>query len=128
MKTILITLVLYFAFVLIVFIARFFAWIAKELKRENMRVKARQAKQTQLISAYTIPLESRETIQTNTKPDNAAALQALRQQRDIYYDIINDIDAQLDNAPRNREKLLKDKASIYSKLAIVESKINKLTA
>ena len=128
MKTILITLVLYFAFVLIVFIARFFAWIAKELKRENMRVKARQAKQQQqLIPAYTIPLESRETI-ASPKQDNTAALEALHQQRDIYYDIINDINAQLDNAPRNREKLLKDKASIYSKLAIVESKINKLTA
>lgn len=58
--------------------------------------------------------------------DYMSALLALQEQRDIYNDLISDIDAQLDNAPRNREKLLKDKAMIYSKLATVESKIAKL--
>lgn len=60
------------------------------------------------------------------KVDYMSALLALQEQRDIYNDLISDIDAQLDNAPRNREKLLKDKAMIYSKLATVESKIAKL--
>ena len=58
--------------------------------------------------------------------NNLAALDALQKQRAIYNDLLSDIDCRLDNAPATREKLLKDKAMIYSKLAIVESKISKL--
>ncbi len=58
--------------------------------------------------------------------NNMSALDALQQQRDIYNDLISEIDYCLESAPANREKLLKDKAMIYSKLAIVESKISKL--
>ena len=67
-----------------------------------------------------------KAIQEKPKVDYMSALLALQEQRDIYNDLISDIDAQLDNAPRNREKLLKDKAMIYSKLATVETKISKL--
>ena len=71
-------------------------------------------------------IRRRPACQVKPKVDYMAALIALQEQRDIYNDLISDIDFQLDNAPRNREKLLKDKAIIYSKLAIVESKIAKL--
>lgn len=62
----------------------------------------------------------------NRLQSNLAALDALQQQRDIYNDLISEIDYCLESAPANREKLLKDKAMIYSKLAIVESKISRL--
>ena len=64
--------------------------------------------------------------QDKRKIDYMASLLALQQQRDIYNDLLSDIDLQLDSAPANREKLLKDKAMIYSKLATVEQKITKL--
>lgn len=58
--------------------------------------------------------------------NNLAALDALQKQRAIYNDLLSDIDCRLDNAPATREKLLKDKAMIYGKLASVENKISKL--
>lgn len=56
-----------------------------------------------------------------------SALYALQQQRDIYDDLISEIDYCLENAPANREKLLKEKAMLFSKLATVENKISRLT-
>ena len=70
--------------------------------------------------------EQDETEQDNPVVRNLAALDALQKQRAIYNDLLSDIDCRLDNAPATREKLLKDKAMIYSKLAIVESKISRL--
>ena len=62
----------------------------------------------------------------NRLQSNLAALDALQQQRDIYDDLISEIDYCLENAPANREKLLKEKAMLFSKLATVESKISRL--
>ena len=70
--------------------------------------------------------EQPETETETPVQKNLAALDALQKQRDIYNDLLSDIDCRLDNAPATREKLLKDKAMIYSKLAIVENKISKL--
>ena len=88
-----------------------------------------------LILAYTVKYAARRS-RVKSKPaatpapvmDNLNALTALQQQRDIITDLISDIDLQLDAAPANREKLLKDKAALYSKLAMVEQRINKLIA
>lgn len=73
-----------------------------------------------------VEYEQPETETENKVMRNLAALDALQKQRAIYNDLLYDIDCRLDNAPATREKLLKDKAMIYSKLAIVESKISKL--
>ena len=69
----------------------------------------------------------RMTPTTATGNSNLSALLALQAQREIYRDLISDIDYTLDNSPPGREKLLKDKAAILSKLATVETKINRLT-
>lgn len=73
-----------------------------------------------------VEYEQPETETENKVINNLAALDALQKQRAIYNDLLSDIDCRLDNAPATREKLLKDKAMIYSKLAIVENKISKL--
>ncbi len=73
-----------------------------------------------------VEYEQPETETENKVVQNLATLDALQKQRAIYNDLLSDIDCRLDNAPTTREKLLKDKAIIYSKLAIVESKISKL--
>lgn len=73
-----------------------------------------------------VEYEQPETETETPVQKNLAALDALQKQRAIYNDLLSDIDCRLDNAPATREKLLKDKAMIYGKLAIVESKISKL--
>lgn len=91
----------------------FFAWLfckgVKALFRPRQRIE------------YKPPAETE-----NKVINNLASLDALQKQRAIYNDLLSDIDCRLDNAPATREKLLKDKAMIYSKLAIVENKISKL--
>lgn len=72
-------------------------------------------------------IEYKPPAETENKAiNNLASLDALQKQRAIYNDLLSDIDCRLDNAPATRGKLLKDKAMIYSKLAIVENKISKL--
>ena len=63
-----------------------------------------------------------ETIQRGS----TSALMDLQRQRAIYTDMIDNITDLIDNAPPNRDKLLKEQAALYSKLAIVEQKIHKL--
>lgn len=73
------------------------------------------------------PRSTAATVPAARLARNLAALDALQQQRDIYNDLISEYDYLLSKAPPDRAKLLNQKAMLYSKLATVETKINKLT-
>jgi hypothetical protein len=74
------------------------------------------------------PATRQDTTPAKTTPATrtTATADSLQRQRDIICDMISDIDNQLDNAPPDRIKLLNQQATLYGKLATVESKLARL--
>ena len=121
MKYILIWIAAYIGLAILVGLAKLVAMIADGLKRESARRKEQfqDAPATAATAENIIPADF-FTVKDGT-------LTALEKQREIIQDIINDIETQLDYCPPEtaRKKLLAEKATQYSRLAAVESKIAK---
>ena len=134
MATILTALALYFAFVILVFIARFVLWIIQGIKQENARIKAKQALQarkTEYNSLESTPDNTLVIVERNTesKPINAKTIAAYEMQKQIILDRIADIEETLDLAPgkRERETLQVNRIKLYGDLANIENKIYRVS-
>ena len=134
MTTILIALVLYVAFVILVFIARFITWIIAEIKKENARIRAKQAakerstraEKNETATDHDVIIIERKQIPV---PTNAATIAAYNKQKQIILERIEDLEETLDLAPRglDRDKLQEKRIKLYNDLANIENKIYRVS-
>lgn len=136
-ESIFIALKWYFLFVIAVFVVRFIVWIIDGLKKENAKVKAKQAVKNinARFDSFTddIKSDSNTVLVIKEKPDskplNRATIAAYEKQKEITLERIADIEYTLDLAPRGkeRENLQVKRLRLYNDLANIENKIYRVS-